>query len=90
VGVEGGDNPHRLEALAAHLTGLKIPFILGGDWNATPQEMVAFASFIKGAIITPSNVAFTCTSGAGRMLDYVIVANSLASQVEVTADMKSP
>jgi hypothetical protein len=90
VGTTGGNNPERLEALASHLGTMKIPFILGGDWNATPQEMVAFATFIKGVIITPGNVEMTCTSGAGRMLDYVIVSNSLACQVEVAADLDSP
>ena len=56
------------------------PFVIGGDWNTTPQELhkSGWPAAIGGKIIYPGQPGGTCAP-AGRILDYYVVSESLAS-----------
>eukprot|EP00959_Pyramimonas_sp_CCMP1952_P286317 5986958-Pyramimonas_sp.AAC.1 len=57
---------------------LGVPWCLVGDFNATPEELArsGWLLTLKARILTPEGVNITCTTGEGRMLDYVVVPDS--------------
>ena len=73
-----GCNLERLAEVATFLTQLSIPFILAGDFNMEPSELMGtqWAHKLKAQIVWP-DVPFTCTSGEGRVLDYYVVSKGL-------------
>eukprot|EP00959_Pyramimonas_sp_CCMP1952_P039493 826531-Pyramimonas_sp.AAC.1 len=54
-----------------------MPFILSGDWNLSPDELVGsgWVEAVSGHILSPQLA--TCTGGKGRVLDYFIVPEGL-------------
>ena len=70
--------------------GHKVPYLVPGDWNMTPGELLGFdwVGKAKGVAVVPDNVHATCTTGKGRLLDYVLVHRSLARLVGVNGDME--
>ena len=81
-----------LESLGSLISILKLPFLIAGDWNCTPAQMLEcnFTKFLGGTIVVPSNVDYTCSSGEGAMIDFVICSSCLMNAVEVTADVNGP
>ena len=73
-----GSNLERLAEVATFLTQLATPFILAGDFNMEPAELMGTQWAHKlGAQIVWPDVPFTCSSGEGRVLDYFVVSKGL-------------
>ena len=64
-----------MRQIAAFAGAVRKPIAMVGDWNMTPQELcdtgflMSFMPFRKLEVSAP-DASFTCTSGAGRVLDY--------------------
>ena len=45
-----------LEDVAAQVRGLRIPWLIGGDWNLTPETLISsgFLGLVGGVVVTPS------------------------------------
>ena len=72
-----------LTELAAYLGTIRGPWIVGGDWNVTPQQLqsASWDSIVKGSIKQPAGP--TCN---GKVYDYFVVSKSIeASVVAVTS-----
>ena len=87
----GGANAGRLQEIAAMIRSLRIPFVIGADWNMTPEELdhEGWVTGIGATVRAPA-VGATCTSGKGRMLDYFVASNELADRLEVGVDLDGP
>ena len=87
-----GENLKILRQLAEVVGIHKVEFMIVADWNIPAQDMRAscWPAFVRGTVVTPPGIEHTCSSGPGRMLDYMIVSNSLVGQTKLTADFESP
>ena len=87
-----GANIDRLGSLSKFLEQLSVPYIIMGDWNLEPGEleMARWPESVRGRVVQPSGVAFTCRSGKGRMLDYAVVFDRISAHFTLEADMESP
>ena len=67
-------NLNLLQEVAAFLSCLTGPWIIGGDWNMSPQtlETTNFAAMVRGVIVAPSSP--TCN---GSTYDYFVVSEGL-------------
>jgi hypothetical protein len=83
TGVFSEVNTQKLHQLKAHLATSTAPFILAGDWNCTPADLlsITWLDDIGAAIVLPEGVSFTCTGGSGNLLDYWVVSRSLLPAV---------
>ena len=54
------------------------PFVIAGDWNVPPSELLesGWPARIKGEILSPSDLEVSCTSG--RLIDYAVCHRSIA------------
>ena len=70
------NNKVKLALLGGFIRAVKGLWCAAGDWNRTPQELAntGWLEQVSGSIICPSNTDFTSYAGAGRMLDYIVVA----------------
>ena len=73
-----GVGPHGLNLSLLQELGMAIscarrPFILGADWNMTPGELesTGFLAMLHAKVVVMPGVVQTCTSGGGRLLDYI-------------------
>ena len=66
--------------------------LLWATWNLEPSEleMARWPEFVRGRVVQPSGVAFTCRSGKGRMLDHAVVSGRIPAHFALEADMESP
>ena len=88
-----GQNLVKLHTLAKLLSMVRGPWIVIGDWNATPQELaqIGWLQINGGKILTASNRSYTCTLGQGRMIDYAVISGSAEYLIkEVKADDTGP
>ena len=81
-----------MQELKAFLEIAKAPFVLFADWNRTPDdpEVITWAEWLHAEIRPPTNVAWTCSQGQQRILDFFFVSKALGSLVEVWAEIHSP
>ena len=87
-------NQERCSNIRCLIDSLKIPWLIVADWNRSPEEVGSsyFAKYLKGAIIAP-NVLMTCSStteGGGRVLDFGLASNDIASKILCEANYKVP
>jgi len=70
-----GDNITKMNQIGSFVRSLKDIWVLAGDFNLTPEEMVktGWLDKIGGTIIVPHNTMYTCTAGQARILDYIII-----------------
>ncbi|CAK0800628.1 unnamed protein product [Prorocentrum cordatum] len=70
-----GINAKKLTTIIRIIKSLDVPWLLVGGFKATPSEMSrsGWLDALQGEVITPEGVEVTCTSGKGRIIDYVIV-----------------
>ena len=70
-----------------------LPYLLFGDWNQPPSELqesqCLWLEHIKGHVVHPP-VAQTCSTGTGRVLDYVVCSDRLRHLLKLDVDMESP
>ncbi|CAK0794171.1 unnamed protein product [Prorocentrum cordatum] len=73
-----GTSSKEMNATLRIVRTLGIPWLLVGDFNATPQEMMksGWLKALGGTAITPEGVEVSCASGKGRMIHCVIVPDS--------------
>ena len=69
VGV-GGRNEFLLQLVIAFITSCRSLWIVGGDWNLSPDTLrsTRFLGITDGKLFSPG--AATCVSGVGNELDY--------------------
>ena len=69
-----GENLQKLSEIGSHVTNAGIPFIIAGDWNVPPSELLesSWPARIKGEILLPCGVEISCISR--RLIDYVNIA----------------
>ena len=70
-----GDNLFKLWELGRYLQSEGLPFIVNGDWNATPAAL-ASSRWLRdmGAVIVLPPADATCTMGQGSVIDYMVVS----------------
>ena len=71
-----------LQCISAMTATLRGPWILGGDWQCTPDELrsTGWLRIVKGVIYAPE--APTC---GDRVIDYFVVSESLAQAWAIVA-----
>ena len=69
-----GSNWDRLQQMAVYIQVARLPFIILADWNMDPETLAktGWPAFLKAAIVRPGNVAATCSSGKGSLIDYMV------------------
>ena len=90
VGGIRGRNLAILRKLSVLLEVCKLKFLILGDWNAEPHEIREWVRSIRGEVVEPENVEFTCSCGQKRMLDYGIVSKDIRPLISVKADTACP
>ena len=70
-----GDNVKKLNLIGSFLKSLKDLWVLAGDFNMTPEQLVktGWLDKVNGVIIPPFNVDHTCTAGQARIIDYLVI-----------------
>ena len=70
-----------------------LPYVMFGDWSQEPEELQAehhvWLEHIKGQVAAPA-VAQTCSTGAGRVLDYAVCSERLRWILTLEVDLASP
>ena len=76
-------NQELLEMLAKEVSAIRLPFILGGDWNASPEALstTGFATRLKAVICCPGQATYVA-GGAESVLDYFVVSECLRPAVQ--------
>ena len=87
-GPGGGANPQILAELAVFVQELRIPWILVGDWNCTPEELVSAGvlAMIKGKLVKPAEE----TTTQGSEIDYAVASAAIACCIQVEVDWEVP
>ena len=87
-----GANLEKMYEISMIIRRLALPYIVIGDFNATPQQLAAshWLEDIKAVVVTPGDVSYTCTSGKQRMLDYAIVHEDLQHAVKIQVNWNVP
>ena len=62
----------------------KIPWIVLGDWNCEPADLLptGWLTQTSGVVLTPKGVAGTCVAAGERMLDFAVHSPSAATFIE--------
>ena len=84
-GLEDGPNVQKTEEFLQIISAIKLPWLIVGDLNVTPEECFAtsFFNYLGGSFLAP-DVDFTCTSnGSDRRSDYAIASKDLAEYIQV-------
>ena len=66
--------------------------IIVGDWQMTAQELAGFGLIEKAglAIVAPTDVDATCSSGSGRIIDLCVVSANLVPHLHLDSELKVP
>ena len=74
-----GVNLQKLPEIGSCVTNAGIPFVIAGDWNVLPSELLesGWPALIKGEILLPCDVEISCISG--RLIDYAICHRSIVN-----------
>ena len=82
-GIQDPRNLDLLQEAALSLSMMAGPWVIGGDWNASPQEL-ADSGWLKltgGVVVHPRIPTCTPTGATERILDYFVVSHDLAHAV---------
>ncbi len=85
-----GDNVARMAFVAKLVKTFKLPYIVVGDWNLSPEQLLRtkWLETVGGRILKPP-VAVTCAMGSGSLIDYAVVDKVAATMVQsVEVDTK--
>ena len=80
-------NLNLLQQVGEGCAAWKGPFVIGADFNNTPEQLdsLSFASKIKATIVAPYAPRGTCTgNGNGTLIDYFVVSDDLVSALADT------
>ncbi len=78
-------NLSTLTELGAWLLALNLPWLIVGDFNVEPRELLASncPQQVRGKIWTPLDTAYTCNaSKEGSLIDYVVAAETLSPFID--------
>jgi hypothetical protein len=84
LGVMAAKNQALLHMLAAVLATLQGPWLIGGDWNCTPDELLqtGWLRLVGGVICAPK--AATC---GDRVLDFFVVSEKIHHAVKMVCNV---
>ena len=87
-----GQNLGMLSKILAWVRAVGLPWLIVADWNTTPQLLAQSGALhgIDSKIIIPANCEATCSSGIGRILDYVVASAHMAKLIEVRLELEAP
>ena len=76
-------NADLLELLAKELAAIKVPFVIGGDWNLAPAALsrTGFPTRLKATVVSPEAPTYVA-GAAATTLDYSVVADCLRPMVD--------
>jgi hypothetical protein len=85
-------NAAKLDNLGRFLKVVSLPYMVVGDWNCTPEQLAetSWLNFVKGSVVAPNNVDYTCRQGQGSLIDYVVCSTALRCMIKVEADLNGP
>ena len=85
-----GTNLQKLSEIGAHVKDAGIPFVIAGDWNVPPSELLesGWPARIKGEVLPPSDLEISCTSG--RLIDYTVCHRSIANIARLRSFVEGP
>ena len=88
TGPGAGVNPGLLSKLAVFVQELRVPWIIVGDWNCSPEELASsgFLSMIKGRLVAPGHA----TTTQGSEIDYAVASEAIAACTQVEVDWDVP
>ena len=88
TGPGAGVNPGLLSQLAVFVQELRVPWIIVGDWNCSPEELASsgFISMIKGRLVAPGQA----TTTQGSEIDYAVASEAIAACTQVEVDWDVP
>ena len=88
VGPTGGLNPEILSRLAAVLDQTSTQWLVLGDWNCSPSELLrlGFVYKVKGQVVAPSGP----TINTGGTLDYAVASKRMAPLLSVASSWDVP
>ena len=74
-----GTNLQKLSEIGSHVTNAGIPFVIAGDWNVLPSELLesSWPARIEGEILLSCDLEISCTSG--RLIDYAVCHKSMVN-----------
>ena len=74
-----GINLERMQQWAVWIKSFSGPWLMMGDFNNEPIDLQCsyWMHYIQGVVKVPVDAELTCSSGQGRILDFVIVSKSL-------------
>ena len=87
-GPGSGVNPGLLAQIAVFVQELRIPWIMVGDWNCTPEELASagFLAMVKGRLVVPAQE----TTTQGSEIDYAVASEVIAAINHVEVDWDVP
>ena len=82
AGPSSQDNLDILEDVGERLACLNRPFVIGGDWNMTADELetTGWVQRVGGAIVKPQ-AALPTSCASGRTIDFFVISQSLLYMV---------
>ena len=86
-GYSGEGTGHRNRALLGELRNWAAaregtPYVIGGDWNATPEQLRTMGGSVLGALCNPGVPTCRPSRGEPREIDYWVVSPAAAARVE--------
>ena len=85
-----GENLQKLSEIGSCVRNAGIPFIIAGDWNVPPSELLesSWPGRIKGEILLPCDLEVSCTSG--RLIDYAVCHRSIVIIAKLHSFVEGP
>ena len=68
-----GENRAMLSKILAWVRASGLPWLIAADWNTTPKLLAESGALngMNAKIVVPADCAITCSSGIGRLLEFV-------------------
>ena len=85
-----GENLQKLSEIGSCVTNAGIPFVIAGDWNVLPSELLesGWPARIKGEILLPCDVEISCISG--RLIDFAVCHRSIVNIAKLRSFLEGP
>ena len=78
-----GTNLQKLSEIGSYVTNAGIPFVIAGDWNVPPSELLesSWPARIKGEMLLPCDLEISGTPG--RLIDYAVCHRSIVNTAKL-------
>ena len=92
--LEDGPNAERTKDIASLIYAIKLPWLIAGDFNKSPEEVAtsSWCRYLKG-IVTAPDVPFTCTNtsaAGGSLIDFTMHCRELEPYLTVQPNWHYP